>query len=463
METRSNVNKPIVCGTDFSPRAEGALAWAAAMARREGCDISLVYAIRNVSVGSPLLGFESEQIQLDATRLREAARAATQELGVSIRPQILRGEPHEAILRHAREEDARLIVLGTGGLSLAELLTLGSVAERTARSADRTVVLVPRRPAVDVWATSASGAARPPRVLAGLGDGDDAAIVRFTASLRRAAPCDVTFLRLYWPMAEYARLGLQGARDLSKTDPDIVKNLEPALRAKTAGLPGQGAVALDIRPAWGEPSSNLLAAVEDCEADLLVVGAHERHGVGRFLTGSVAERLARQSRYVPVAVIPTETTTAGPAAIPILRTVLAVTDFSPLGNAALVQAYALVRATGGVVELCHVYEHALPSPSYAYDAPGPGISELERARLVKELRDLIPAEAKGLGIATHVSIVDGGKAAEAIVQAAERLDVDVITMASHGRGGLARTLLGSVAQEVVHRAHRPVYVVRSRR
>jgi hypothetical protein len=47
--------KPIVCGTDFSAEAAGALAWVAAMARREGCDISLVFAIRDVSVGSSLL------------------------------------------------------------------------------------------------------------------------------------------------------------------------------------------------------------------------------------------------------------------------------------------------------------------------------------------------------------------------------------------------------------------------
>jgi nucleotide-binding universal stress UspA family protein len=337
---------------------------------------------------------------------------------------------------------------------------LGSVAERTVRSADRTVVLVPRRPAADVWAPSSAGAA--PRVLAGLGDGDDAAILRFTASLRRASACDVTFLRLYWPTAEYARLGLQGARDLFKTDPDVVKNLEPALRAKTAGLSGSGTVTLDVRPAWGEPASNLLVAVEACDADLLVVGAHERHGLGRFFTGSIAERLARQSRNVPVAVVPTEPKNARPAGVPTLRTVLAVTDFSTLGNAAIAHAYALVRAAGGVVELCHVCEHALPSPSYAYDAPGLAISDLERARVLKELRALVPVEAQSLGIATHVSIVDGGKAAEAIVQAAERLDVDAIAMASHGRGGLARTVLGSVAQEVVHRAHRPVYVVRSR-
>jgi nucleotide-binding universal stress UspA family protein len=325
-------------------------------------------------------------------------------------------------------------------------------------------VLVPGRPARDVWTKAGTDAiGRTPRVLAGLGNGDDAAILHFVSALRREAPCDVTFLHLYWPIEEYARLGLQGSRDLFKPDPDVMKNLEPALRAKIAGLPGDGAATLDIRPAWGEPASNLLVAVEDCEADLLVVGAHERHGVARFLTGSIAQRLARQSRYVPVAVVPASPAiTARLAGIPVLRTVLVATDLSALGNAAVAQAYALVRGTGGVVELCHVHEHALPSPAYAYDAPGPGLSDLERARLVKELRDLVPAEATSLGIATHVSIIDGGKAGEAIVQTAERLDVDAIALASHGRSGLARTVLGSVAQEVVHRAHRPVYVVRSR-
>ena len=193
--------------------------------------------------------------------------------------------------------------------------------------------------------------------------------------------------------------------------------------------------------------------------------ARARHGLGRFFTGSIAERLARQSRDVPVAVVPTETKNApvGPA-FPTLRTVLAVTDFSPRSAiAAIAHAYALVRASGGVVELCHVAEHALPSPAYAYDAPGLAISELGAcARAEEELRALVPVEAKSLGIATHVSIVDGGKAAEAIVQAAERLDVDVIAMASHVAAAAWRApCSGPSRRQVVHRAHRPVYVVRT--
>jgi nucleotide-binding universal stress UspA family protein len=347
---------------------------------------------------------------------------------------------------------------------------LGSEAERAVRFADRPLVLVPQRADRAVWTTGGAPEARAPeqerrapRIVAGLGDEDDGSIVRFVADLRRTAPCDVTFLHLYWPMEEYARLGLQGRRDLFKADPDVAKNLEPALRAKIEGVGGRGALSLDIRPAWGAPAANLLVAVEDTDADLVVVGAHQRHGVARFMTGTIAQHLARQSRYVPVAVIPAGAKpTARATEIPTLRTVLAVTDLSDLGNAAIAHAYGLVRAAGGVVELCHVHEHALPSPAYAFDAPHPGLSSLDRARLLKELQALVPPEAKALGIATHVSIVDGGKAAEAIVQASERLDVDVISLASHGRSGLARTILGSVAQEVVHRAKRPVYVVRSK-
>jgi nucleotide-binding universal stress UspA family protein len=160
---------------------------------------------------------------------------------------------------------------------------------------------------------------------------------------------------------------------------------------------------------------------------------------------------------VPIACIPAEPAATAPG-LPTLRTVLAVTDFSELGNAAIRHAYALVKGRAGVVELAHVHERPLPSPAYAYEVPEWRLSDLERASLVKNLRALVPPDAAG--VTTHVSVIDGGRAAEAIVQASERLDVDAICLASHGRGGLARTVLGSVASEVVHRARRPVLVVR---
>jgi nucleotide-binding universal stress UspA family protein len=147
--------------------------------------------------------------------------------------------------------------------------------------------------------------------------------------------------------------------------------------------------------------------------------------------------------------------------VPHILTVLAPTDLSELGNAAVPHAYGLLRGTGGVVELITVHERGLPSPGFAYDVPDE-LTAAERAGIENQLRALIPPEAGSLGITTHVSVIDGGRAAETIVAAAERLHVDAISLGSHGRGAVARAVLGSVAAAVVHGARRPVLVVPAR-
>jgi nucleotide-binding universal stress UspA family protein len=151
------------------------------------------------------------------------------------------------------------------------------------------------------------------------------------------------------------------------------------------------------------------------------------------------------------------------APIPILRSVLVATDLSDLGNAAIPAAYSLVRRPGGRVELCHVQERHLPSPSYLFgDTPAPAAAEAARASEQK-LAALIPAQAQELGMSSHVTVIDGGAAAEQILAAAARLGVDAIVVSSHGRGGLSRAVLGSVAEAVVRGSDRPVHVVRPAR
>ena len=179
----------------------------------------------------------------------------------------------------------------------------------------------------------------------------------------------------------------------------------------------------------------------------------------------------RTNRYrvnpvrVPVICVPTAPPVrarAGAApTLPRILTVIAPTDLSAVGNAAVPHAYALLRATGGVVELCHVHEHGVPNPAFAYDLPE-RLSTAERAAIVEQLRALVPAEAEALGITTHVSVIDGGKPAETIVAAAERLNVDAISLGSHGRGGVAHAVMGSVAEAVVRHARRPVLIVPAR-
>ena len=82
-------------------------------------------------------------------------------------------------------------------------------------------------------------------------------------------------------------------------------------------------------------------------------------------------------------------------------------------------------------------------------------------KLESRLRALVPPEVEAAGIMTNVSVIEARFAAEGILAAAERLDVDLIAVASHGRSGIKRAVLGSVAEEVSRRSARPVLIVRS--
>ena len=68
----------------------------------------------------------------------------------------------------------------------------------------------------------------------------------FVRSLRNQIACDVTFLRLYWPTEEYVRLGLTGARNISKPDPEVTADLTRTLALEVGVLPGSGQMSFAI-------------------------------------------------------------------------------------------------------------------------------------------------------------------------------------------------------------------------
>ena len=132
------------------------------------------------------------------------------------------------------------------------------------------------------------------------------------------------------------------------------------------------------------------------------------------------------------------------------------TDFSPQGNHAVAFAYALLAGRGGVIELCHVHERALASPAYAYEVTEGRLTKSARQTIEQRLRALVPSGSEARGITTHITIVDGGHAAEAVVQASERLNVDAIVLGvSPGR----HLAVGSVSHAVSRSSRRPVLLI----
>ena len=132
-------------------------------------------------------------------------------------------------------------------------------------------------------------------------------------------------------------------------------------------------------------------------------------------------------------------------------------DGSDLARAALEPAADLAESMRAEVVLLRVvdsanYPYVFSDPATWKD-PGP---EIERDRVYLESE---AAELRERGIKVEISVVVGSPAT-AIAVEAEKQRADLIAMATHGRGGLARLVLGSVAEAVLHRVHVPMLLIR---
>ena len=136
---------------------------------------------------------------------------------------------------------------------------------------------------------------------------------------------------------------------------------------------------------------------------------------------------------------------------------LVATDGSPGACEAVEQGTALAREAGAAITLVSVRHAPLPvlgDPYYRRTLS----AELARARAVVEQA---AAAVVAAGVEVETEILEGNPA-ESIAELARSHGVDLIIVGSRGRGGIVGGLLGSVSEGVVHRADRPVLVVKPR-
>lgn len=224
-----------------------------------------------------------------------------------------------------------------------------------------------------------------------------------------------------------------------------------------------GQAAPSIKLLDGPIPAMLGAYAAEIAADLVVMTTHGRGGLARFWLGSVADGFVRHS-HVPVLLIhPTATSGVSIEKPPIpLRKICVALDGSPYAEQMLAPAMAL--NVGGTAE--YLFVQIVDALVIASAPFTPELLQQQSAVVAQRqgeaqhyLEQLAaPLRAQGYRITTRV-IVDPHPAL-AILRAAREHSSDLIALATHGRGGVQRLLLGSVADKVLRAADRPVLVYR---
>jgi nucleotide-binding universal stress UspA family protein len=201
----------------------------------------------------------------------------------------------------------------------------------------------------------------------------------------------------------------------------------------------------------GSPAAAILDVAREEQADLIVVGTHSRTGLERVALGSVADRVIRQ------AACPVVTVRAGASPIPpAIRRIAYATDFSATARAAWPWVVTLADATGAMVDLMHVTLQPVPDrdlPLETLDRMARLLHEEGQARAEQFL------EASAFPRDRVTIRVGRGVVGDEIVHWARARAADLIVLGTHGRSGLARWMLGSVALHTVQAAPCPVFTV----
>jgi len=205
----------------------------------------------------------------------------------------------------------------------------------------------------------------------------------------------------------------------------------------------------------GVAADVIVGTAEEARASLIVMSTHAHGGLGRWLYGSVADEVLRR---VPIPVLLVSAVCSRTWSEDQPLRVLVPLDGSILASEALVPASDLAASLGGKIILLGVVE---PSAAVYVDAPIQARSDptKEEAEAVVYL-DKAAADLRASTLVPISTRVVHGEAAATIAKVAREAEADVIAMATHGRSGLARLVLGSVATGTLQQSSVPVLMYR---
>jgi nucleotide-binding universal stress UspA family protein len=295
-------------------------------------------------------------------------------------------------------------------------------------------------------------------------DGSTRALRAVPWAAKLAGPSGtVVLLRVVPPQPAYAEtiFSLVGDEDAVQGIQNAWTQVARTDLEEAAALLSGSHVAVEQMVAEGEPDEEIVAAAARRGVEMIAMASHGRGAVGRVIFGSVADRVARTAP-VPILIlrVPDEDADHG---VVVSRIVVPL-DGSQIAERALPVAGQLSRQLAAPVHVVRAVDPAstLPMASGVFGA-APALSADVTDQIWKEAeseaRSTVTAAVSRLqaeGIDASGAILNGSPFF-AISEATQAGDLLVLT--SHGRGGVRRWLLGSVAEKLVREADAPVLLV----
>jgi nucleotide-binding universal stress UspA family protein len=225
-------------------------------------------------------------------------------------------------------------------------------------------------------------------------------------------------------------------------------------------LKSQG-IKASIAIAYGNAADEIIKFADKNKIDLIIISTHGHSGIKRWMLGSVALKVL-YGTCTPVLLIKSR---AHKMANLELKKILVPLDGSSFSEASMPYVKELAKETGGEIILLRVSEPPV-LPADRSPAIKPSWEEYkdvlmaEIQRQAGEYLEGIKANLGKSGIKARSQAILG-KAAESILQVAQKEDINLIAMTTHGRTGVSRWVHGSVASRIVEESLQPVMLIRS--
>jgi nucleotide-binding universal stress UspA family protein len=233
---------------------------------------------------------------------------------------------------------------------------------------------------------------------------------------------------------------------------DLERRVSELVEARVMEQTGRPAEGFRLVINAGKPEAGILEAAAAWNVDLIVIGSRGDTGLARILLGNVSERVVR---YAPCSVL-----VARPC--PKQGIVLAATDLSDASFPAVKAGAEQARLRAAKLVVLHnvdLWPPPVSSVTAGLAAAGfptdPRVLEEQRSAALQRLEEILGR----LRIEATCRISHGPPDAE-IIRAADELEPELLVIGTHGRTGLSRLALGSVAERVVETANSSVLVVR---